>query len=318
VERTGSVRFDRESWRRLFRQEPLDQRGWPLITRAIRDHLIRYPEELDGYLLSVGGHLGDTVPDDVARSNSELRPIVIDALCKALGAHPHERELVGQALGTLMGDRYLVSDDTGRVSIRNFEAAQKSKEARKKAKQRAKKKVKPPGDTGGTQRGQTGDTTGGQTGDPRARGGAYAGARTGAHAGRRDETRQDETTTGSSSQQTGDTKVTCPVPLPLTDEFLLRLEVDVGIPKPVAIANLTAWARQQESDPGDRRPVATWLKCARAAVLAKWSDGSKRTEMRRLANPTPEPRQEAPTKVRTYDDVQRDEAAAERARRAQA
>ena len=62
------MRFDRESWRRLYRQEPLEQRAWPLVTRAIRDHLVRYPDELDGYLLSVsepGRQAGDTRGDNV-------------------------------------------------------------------------------------------------------------------------------------------------------------------------------------------------------------------------------------------------------------
>jgi hypothetical protein len=105
-----------------------------------------------------------------------------------------------------------------------------------------------------------------------------------------------------------DARVPCPVPLPLDAQDLDALELDVAIPRAVAEANLRAWAANERASKSSARTVSAWVKCGLMALRRKWSDGSKRAEMRALATPTQEPEAPKPERVRTYLDVQREEA----------
>jgi hypothetical protein len=94
------MRFDRESWRRLYRHEPLEQRAWPLFTRAIRDHLVALAED-DGRLVRASG-------DSAAES-----------LASALMVHDSEREAALVAISMLLSAGVLALRD-GWVVYQNF------------------------------------------------------------------------------------------------------------------------------------------------------------------------------------------------------
>lgn len=95
---------DGRSWRKLQRLERASHRLWPVMARAIRDHLLRLPDDLDGVIFeSTTDPVGD--------------------LLQALGAHKTERKVVADAIRFLLGDGYLVHK-SGRLSIKNFEKEQ--------------------------------------------------------------------------------------------------------------------------------------------------------------------------------------------------
>lgn len=131
------MRFELESWRKLYRHEPLEQRAWPLLMRGIRDYLIRFPEELNGVLLAID-------PDA-----EDLEERVVEALTNVLAPHPYEREDTIAAVRGLLRDRYVDIDVTGgRAYIRNYERAQRSSAAIRKQKQRSKGRETAPKGTG--------------------------------------------------------------------------------------------------------------------------------------------------------------------------
>jgi hypothetical protein len=92
------------SWRKLQRHERTDHRLWPLLQRALRDHLLRLPDSLDGVIFE-----------------RTKRPV--DDLMQALGTHAGERRAVRKALEALLSDGFLEHDD-GFLRIRNFERTQ--------------------------------------------------------------------------------------------------------------------------------------------------------------------------------------------------
>jgi len=129
------VRYDREPWRKLYRSEPFEQRAWPMMTRGIRDYLVRFADD-DGTLLQTPG-------DDP-----------IGAMIRVLNSDVTESEHVRNSLEQLFADGYLVHDARG-VWIRNFAEAQEArspdakrmaaKRAREKAAQTSKKAANSPG-----------------------------------------------------------------------------------------------------------------------------------------------------------------------------
>jgi hypothetical protein len=118
------MRYDRESWRKLYRSEPLEQKAWSFLTRCLRDHLIRYPDDDDGTLLP---KTSDPVAD----------------LGRVLGLSADESTDVSAAVSGLLADGYLCHDKrSGRLYIKNFRDAQqsRSRDAQRKAEKRAKEK----------------------------------------------------------------------------------------------------------------------------------------------------------------------------------
>lgn len=105
-----------------------------------------------------------------------------------------------------------------------------------------------------------------------------------------------------------DAKVPCPVPLPLDDQDFAGLQLDVGIPRNVAEANLRAWAADERAAKSNPRPVGAWVKCGLKALRGKWSDGANRPGMRALADRVVEAEQAAP-RVKSIDDIMRAEGA---------
>jgi hypothetical protein len=79
--------WSKERWRKLYLREALEQRVWSVMTRGLRDYLIRVAED-DGALIRDSD-------DPVA------------ALVAALGAHAEEAPLVRAAIELLLGDGFL-------------------------------------------------------------------------------------------------------------------------------------------------------------------------------------------------------------------
>jgi hypothetical protein len=117
------MRWDREPWRKLYRNEPEEQRLWPVVTRGLRDYLLRRAND-DGVIFS---RTEDPAAD----------------LCRSLGAHDHERDIVRDSVRLLLADRFLVHGTDLGLSIRNLREAQerRSHEAQRKAAQRERKRA---------------------------------------------------------------------------------------------------------------------------------------------------------------------------------
>jgi hypothetical protein len=99
----GDVRFDRESWRKLYVAESIEHRLLPLFARGLRDYLLRLAED-DGTLLrSTKDPAGD--------------------LFRVLNALPRERKQVTEAVTELQRIGYLNYSD-GRLWIAKFHEAQ--------------------------------------------------------------------------------------------------------------------------------------------------------------------------------------------------
>ena len=189
-------------------------------------------------------------------------------LCRVIGAEPGERRSVSEAIKDLASVGYLTVEATV-IRITRYVEAQtaRSPGAKRQADYLARKRS----DTGKRVTDDvTSDADGDVTGDVT-----------------REEKRREETT--ASPSQAGP----CPAPLPLEASVLSGLELDIGIPRKVAEVNLQAWARQQSAAPSDRRTLGAWQKSGIAAIRGKWSDPSKRDEMRRLAEPQANPRRSA-------------------------
>jgi hypothetical protein len=91
-------------WRKLQRHERTEHRLWPVLQRAVRDHLMRLPDRSDGVVFR------------------ETTDPIADLLI-VLGCHPNERKLLRAIFQSLLADGYLAYDGAT-LSIRNFESDQ--------------------------------------------------------------------------------------------------------------------------------------------------------------------------------------------------
>lgn len=116
------MRFDRESWRKLYRDESVEHRLLPVLARGLRDYLIRHAKD-DGTIL--------TKTDDPGGD-----------LARALGAHADEFDLVARYVGDWIRDGYL-THTKGKLAIKNFKVAQQSRtpEAERQRRFREKKRA---------------------------------------------------------------------------------------------------------------------------------------------------------------------------------
>lgn len=119
----GGVRFDRESWRKLYRSESPEDRLLPVAVRGVRDYLIRYAKD-DGTLLESTTDPGA----DMAR---------------VLGAHPDEFDAIKSAVERLFGSKYL-SHKKGRLWITKFREAQEARSPNAARQLRYREKRKTP------------------------------------------------------------------------------------------------------------------------------------------------------------------------------
>lgn len=94
--------------------------------------------------------------------------------------------------------------------------------------------------------------------------------------------------------------VRCPVPLPVDDATLARLQLDVGMPRGVAEVALRDWATDRAATQEVRR-LDTWISWAMTAVRGRWS--SDKAAMRAAANPPAESGPPPEPEVKTYADI---------------
>lgn len=100
------MRFDRESWRKLYVVESVQHRLLPLFTRGLRDYLLRHAESDGTILRDSADHAAD--------------------LARVLCATTSERKQIDAALADLLRIGYLMSDG-GRLWIAKFEEAQSAR-----------------------------------------------------------------------------------------------------------------------------------------------------------------------------------------------
>jgi hypothetical protein len=116
------MRFERESWRKLYVGESIQHRLLPVLCRGLRDYVLRHASD-DGTLLS--------------KTTSPGRDLAM-----ALGSHPDEFELVARFVETWLEDGYL-THRRGRLFVTRYVEAQQARSpgAERQAKYREKKSV---------------------------------------------------------------------------------------------------------------------------------------------------------------------------------
>lgn len=102
-------------------------------------------------------------------------------------------------------------------------------------------------------------------------------------------------------EPTTSAKIRCPVPVVLPERTLANLEMNVGLPRAVALRFLLNWSMKQDAKASDVRFPDAWIASAFAALTGEWSDTTKRAAMRAAAAAPANPA-----------DVQREREAAER------
>lgn len=241
------MRFDRESWRKLYITESMEHRMLSLFARGLRDYLLRFAEE-DGTLLR---HT-----EDPARDLAVVLSVV----------QPAERRQLKQAVADLQRVGYLAHDG-GRLSIAKFveaqtarsPAAKRQKEFRDR--QRLKKESDAPGNSAapllqGVTSNATGDAAGNATVTLQ-----------------KDETRRDETR--RQQQPSPEDVIPCPPDLALSEAQATNREM-AGCPWWAQEAITRSFVGRYLADPEDRRTLATWRKCLDVAIGTTWSDPNKR------------------------------------------
>jgi hypothetical protein len=233
------MRFDRESWRKLYVTESIEHRLLSLFARGLRDYLLRLAEA-DGTLL----HRTVAPAADLGR---------------VLNVAPTERRMLVAAVDELLRIGYLTWDPGGRLWITRFEEAQtaKSPGAKRQAAYVAKKKGASPADV-------TSCVTGDVSSD------SDNASRETSHPTRRDET----TTTTVAADVVG---VPCPTDLSLIPEQRETLETSMipGWAIDAITAGFVASARANQTD---KRPLLVWRKCLARAVSGDWNNPKKRPQ----------------------------------------
>jgi hypothetical protein len=245
------VRFDRESWRKLYVAESIEHRLLPLFVRGLRDYLLRLAED-DGTLL----HATKDPSGDLIR---------------VLNTLPRERKQVAEAVSELLRIGYLSHSD-GRLWISKFKEAQTARsknaerQARFKARQRSDDEANP--DSGDAPEGVTGNGNGNVTEAlPKTL--------------QRDETRRDETTAAKPPvvvAPQSPQKIPCPAKLKLTADQRSQLEMNIGAPA-WAVDEITAdFVGKYTGTPDDLRFEGDWRKCLFVAVSSTWKNPKKRPQ----------------------------------------
>lgn len=243
------MRFDRESWRKLYISESMEHRMLSLFARGLRDYLLRFAEE-DGTLLR---HT-----EDPARDLAVVLSVV----------QPAERRQLKQAVADLLRVGYLAYDG-GRLSIAKFVEAQTARSPaakRQKAfrdRQRAKKESDAAGNSAAPLlQGVTGNATGNAAGNATV-------------TLQIDETRRDETR--RQQQPSPEDGIPCPPDLALSEAQATNREM-AGCPRWAQEAITRSFVGRYLADPDDRRTLATWRKCLDVAIGTTWSDPNKRPQ----------------------------------------
>lgn len=136
------MKFERESWRKLYVRESSEHRLMSLAARSFRDFLLRFADD-DGALLRGGG-------PDIAKN-----------LCRVIGADSSDRDQVAESVRELVAVGYLYLEDDA-LMIRRFvegQAAQ-SPGARRQAEYKARGKTSPKASPGDVSTVTSGDASG--------------------------------------------------------------------------------------------------------------------------------------------------------------
>ena len=116
--------WPKERWRKLYLREAVEQRAWSVMTRGLRDYLIRVAE------------------DDGALVRDAEDPL--DALVRALGVHTGEADLVRASLRTLQRDGFL-SEGSRSLFVANLPLAQAWEHRDTRAATQPPERAAPPG-----------------------------------------------------------------------------------------------------------------------------------------------------------------------------
>lgn len=261
---------DGRPWRKLQRLERASHRLWTVTARAVRDHLLRLPDDTDGVIFS---STDDPIGD----------------LLIALNAHEEERDEIGKALEFLLDDGYLVHE-SGCLSIRNFDKEQadeadkkRSDSAERKRRQRERERERAAGSQDARDHGVTCHATvTGHVTDPVT-------VTSRSIKKRREEKRlpvtrdcdrvtcDESQSQQSTSQQSPTTlgKIACPADLRLATEQRSTLEASM-VPGWAIDAITTDFVSTAIADQGDLRQLVHWRKCLSRAISGRWNDPAKR------------------------------------------
>jgi hypothetical protein len=238
------MRFDRESWRKLYVAESAEHALMPLVVRGLRDYLLRFAAE-DGTLLP---NTSDPVPD----------------LAFLLRARPAEHEFVELAISELQRVGYLKLT-RGRLWLPKFEDAQaaRSPGAKRQAAYKAREEAKRA--AAGTSPKTSAETS------PQASPSDVT-ADTGGDV-TNEETRRDETTTTAAPVVVDpDLPVSCPADLRLLDPQIQTLKTGLMVPDRAISALTTKFIGSYQGNPNDLRPIHAWRKCLSQAIGGWWND----------------------------------------------
>lgn len=282
-------------WRRLERLEPCDQKLLSFAARSLRDHLLRYPDDAAGILLS--------------RSQDPVGDLIL-----VLGVRPKERATVRKAILELIEDGFLERSDTS-IRIKNFSqyqgfktqndnskpqqgdntASKREREAKRKADQRARKRAETrtsaqesvedvPDDVQPVSQGHVPDVPNGTcpTGTRDIKKSKEEERRSTSEDAGQDMSQGHGTRDTGHGQDSQDQKVPCPMDLNLTEDQRGALETSM-IPG-WAIDEITkSFVAAAVADQGDKRQLVHWRKCLGKAVASSWND-----KRRRPRKPEPE------------------------------
>lgn len=279
-------------WRRLERLEPCDQKLLSFAARSLRDHLLRYPDDASGVLLS--------------RSQDPIEDLVL-----VLGVRPREHSTVRKAILELLEEGFLERSETS-ISIKNFgqyqgfkvqndnskppqgdgSASKREREAKRKADQRARKRAENRTSTTETPEDVPEDVPPMSLGHvPDVPNGTCpTGTRDIKKSKEEERTTTTEDTGRDMSHGTRDTghgqfdvpnKIPCPVDLKLTDDQAKVLETSL-IPRWAVELMTTQFVSKAVANRGDSRPLEAWQKCLAVAITRDWQSG------RRPKKPEPE------------------------------
>lgn len=234
------MRFDRESWRKLYVAESAEHRMLPVLARGLRDYLIRHAKE-DGTLLS----RTDDPGNDLAR---------------ALGAHPEELETVSEFVQKWIEDGYL-SFKRRRLWITNYVDAQSSQSpaARRQKRYRDRNRGHSP---------VTGDVTQASPGDVTGE------SRDTSHPTRPDPTRNDETRR-EAQPVTGDGLIPCP-PLKQLLTREQRASLETSMVPDWAIDAMVADLHVALAGSSKRMALDGWHSYAAKAITRRWNNPNER------------------------------------------
>lgn len=269
------MRFDRESYRKLYVRESAEDRMLPLFARGLRDYLLRHAAE-DGTLLSK--------TKDPAKD-----------LAHALSVHRHELKSFRDGISALIESRFL-SFEGGRLWITRFEEAQnaRSKGAIRQANYMARKRGQEP---------SRGDVTDDVTAD--------ADETSQLTSPLADETRREIADPPPNPQQASP-KIPCPGDLWHRMPEASKATLDTCfIPRWAQEQICKGFAARTVGKRGNERPIDAWVSTVVRVIQAEWADPNKRP--RRSA---PIEQEASAVRERGYDEILREEAAAEAAARA--